>query len=104
MASLLASHRRKQREAREAMGLVERMAHDIGLHLDGVQAFTDRLEHQRLAPDAAACVRAISDTSRDMSDILGRAMDLHRAATGGLALSPEPTRLRDLADAGEARW
>ncbi len=104
LASLLASHRRKQREAREAMGLVERMAHDIGLHLDGVQAFTDRLEQQRLAPDAAACVRAISDTSRDMSDILGRAMDLHRAATGGLALSPEPTRLRDLADAVEARW
>lgn len=104
LASLLASHRRKQREAREAMGLVERMAHDIGLHLDGVQAFTDRLEQQRLAPDAAACVRAISDTSRDMSDILGRAMDLHRAATGGLSLSPEPTRLRDLADAVEARW
>lgn len=104
LASLLASHRRKQREAREAMGLVERMAHDIGRHLDGVQAFTSRLEQQRLAPDAAACVRAISDTSRDMSDILSRAMDLHRAATSGLTLSPEPTRLRDLADAVESRW
>lgn len=104
LASLLSSHRRKQREAREAMGLVERMAGDIGRHLEGVQAFTGRLEQQRLAPDAAACVRAISDTSRDMSDILGRAMDLHRAAIGGLTLSPEPTRLRDLADAVEARW
>ena len=102
--SLLASHRRHQREADDAMALVERMAHDIGHHLEGVLAFTERLEQTRLTPDAAAYVRAIGDTSRDMSQVLGRAMDLRRAATGGLALSPAPALLRDLSDAVEARW
>ncbi|MEJ2816085.1 response regulator [Caulobacter sp. CCG-8] len=104
LESLLTSHRRRQREADEAMALVERMAHDIGHHLDGVLAFTERLEQSRLTPDAAAYVRAIGDTSRDMSQVLGRAMDLRRAATGGLTLSPAPALLRDLSDAVEARW
>jgi CheY-like chemotaxis protein len=104
LATLLASHRRKQRDATEAMALVDRMAGDIGHHLDGVLSFTERLEQQRLTPDAAACVRAIGATSRDMGDILSRAMDLHRCASGGLALSPAPSRLRDLSDAVEARW
>ncbi|TCS02897.1 response regulator [Caulobacter sp. BK020] len=102
--SLLTSHRRRQREADEAMALVERMAHDIGHHLDGVLAFTERLEQSRLTPDASAYVRAIGDTSRDMSLVLGRAMDLRRAVTGGLTLSPAPALLRDLSDAVEARW
>jgi CheY-like chemotaxis protein len=102
--SLLTSHRRRQREADDAMALVERMAHDIGHHLEGVLAFTERLEQSRLTPDASAYVRAIGDTSRDMSQVLGRAMDLRRAATGGLALSPAPALLRDLSDAVEARW
>jgi CheY-like chemotaxis protein len=104
LTSLLTSHRRRQREADEAMALVERMAHDIGQHLDGVLDFTERLEQSRLTPDAAAYVRAIGDTSRDMSQVLGRAMDLRRAATGGLALAPAPALLRDLSDAVEARW
>jgi CheY-like chemotaxis protein len=104
LSSLLTSHRRRQREADEAMALVERMACDIGHHLEGVLAFTERLEQSRLTPDAAAYVRAIGDTSRDMSQVLGRAMDLRRAATGGLALTPVPSLLRDLSDAVEARW
>jgi CheY-like chemotaxis protein/signal transduction histidine kinase len=102
--SLLTSHRRRQIEAEEAMALVERMAHDIGHHLEGVLAFTERLEQTRLTPDASAYVRAIGDTSRDMSQVLGRAMDLRRVATGGLSLSPAPSLLRDLSDAVEARW
>jgi CheY-like chemotaxis protein len=102
--SLLASHRRRQREAEEATALVERMAHDIGHHLEGVLAFTERLEQSRLTPDAAAYVRAIGETSRDMSRVLGRAMDLRLAATGGLTLTPVPTLLRDFSDAVEARW
>jgi len=104
LSSLLTSHRRRQREADDAMALVERMAHDIGRHLEGVLAFTERLEQSRLTPDASAYVRAIGDTSRDMSQVLGRAMDLRRAATGGLALTPAPALLRDLSDAVEARW
>jgi CheY-like chemotaxis protein/signal transduction histidine kinase len=104
LSSLLTSHRRRQREADEAMALVERMAHDIGCHLDGVLAFTERLEQSRLTPDASAYVRAIGDTSRDMNQVLGRAMDLRRAATGGLALTLAPSLLRDLSDAVEARW
>lgn len=104
LASLLASHRRRQREAREAMAMVERMAVDIGAHLDGVLAITERLEQQRLTPDASAFVRAIGDTSRDMSETIGRAVDLHRAINGDLTMSPAPTRLRDLADAVESRW
>jgi CheY-like chemotaxis protein len=104
LSSLLTSHRRRQREADDAMALVERMAHDIGHHLEGVLAFTERLEQSRLTPDAAAYVRAIGDTSRDMSQVLGRAMDLRRAATGGLTLSPTPVLLRDFADTVEARW
>ena len=104
LSSLLNSHRRRQREAREAMALVERMAVDIGAHLGGVLAITERLEQQRLTPDAAALVRAIGDTSRDMGATLSRALDVHRSARGQLALSPAPTRLRDLADAVESRW
>lgn len=104
LSSLLASHRRRQREADEAMALVERMARDIGHHLEGVLAFTDRLEQSRLTPDAAACVRAIGDTSRDMGQVLGRAMDLRRATTGNLTLAPAPALLRDISDAVEARW
>jgi CheY-like chemotaxis protein len=104
LSSLLTSHRRRQREADDAMALVERMAHDIGHHLEGVLAFTERLEQSRLTPDAAAYVRAIGDTSRDMSQVLGRAMDLRRAATGGLTLSPTPVLLRDFADTVESRW
>jgi CheY-like chemotaxis protein/signal transduction histidine kinase len=104
LSSLLTSHRRRQREADDAMALVERMAHDIGCHLDGVLTFIERLEQSRLTPDASAYVRAIGDTSRDMSQVLGRAMDLRRAATGGLALSLAPSLLRDLSDAVEARW
>uniref|UniRef100_B0SX48 CBS sensor hybrid histidine kinase n=1 Tax=Caulobacter sp. (strain K31) TaxID=366602 RepID=B0SX48_CAUSK len=104
LSSLLASHRRRQREAEEAMALVERMAVDVSHHLEGVLAFTERLEQSRLTPDAAAYVRAIGDTSRDMSQVLGRAMDLRRAATGGLTLTPAPSLLRDLSDAVEARW
>ncbi len=104
LASLLASHRRRQGEARDAMAMVERMAVDIGAHLDGVLAITERLEQQRLTPDAAAFVRAIGDTSRDMGATVGRAIDLHRSARGQLTFSPSPTRLRDFADAVEARW
>jgi two-component system, sensor histidine kinase len=104
LTSLLASHRRRQREADEAMALVERMAVDVSHHLEGVLAFTERLEQSRLTPDASAYVRAIGDTSRDMSQVLGRAMDLRRAATGGLTLAPAPSLLRDLSDAVEARW
>jgi len=104
LASLLASHRRRQGEARDAMAMVERMAVDIGAHLDGVLAITERLEQQRLTPDAAAFVRAIGDTSRDMGATVGRAIDLHRSARGQLTFSPAPTRLRDFADAVEARW
>jgi two-component system, sensor histidine kinase len=104
LGSLLASHRRRQRDASDAMGLVERMAVDIGAHLDGVLAITERLEQQRLTPDASAFVRAIGDTSRDMSATLSRAIDLHRSSHGQLLFTPSPTRLRDLADAVEARW
>jgi CheY-like chemotaxis protein/signal transduction histidine kinase len=104
LASLLSSHRLKQREAGEAMALVERMACDIGHHLEGVLAFTERLEQSRLTPDASAYVRAIGETSRDMSAVLGRAMDLRRAAVGDLALNLAPSLLRDLSDAVEARW
>lgn len=104
LASLLASHRRRQGEARDAMAMVERMAVDIGAHLDGVLAITERLEQQRLTPDAAAFVRAIGDTSRDMGATVGRAIDLHRSARGQLTFTTAPTRLRDFADAVEARW
>jgi CheY-like chemotaxis protein/signal transduction histidine kinase len=104
LTSLLASHRRRQHEADDAMALVERMAVDVSHHLEGVLAFTERLEQSRLTPDASAYVRAIGDTSRDMSQVLGRAMDLRRAATGGLTLAPAPSLLRDLSDAVEARW
>ena len=104
LASLLSSHRRRQFEARDARALVERMAVDVGAHLEGVLAITARLEQQRLTPDAAAFVRAIGDTSRDMAETVGRAIDLHRSAQGQLAVTPAPTRLRDLADAVEARW
>lgn len=104
LASLLTSHRRRQGEARDAMAMVERMAVDIGAHLEGVLAITERLEQQRLTPDAAAFVRAIGDTSRDMGATVGRAIDLHRSARGQLTFSLAPTRLRDLADAVEARW
>ena len=104
LSSLLTSHRRRKHEADEAMALVERMAHDIGCHLNGVLAFTERLEQSRLTPDASAFVRAIGDTSRDMSQVLGRAMDLRRAATGDLTLTLAPSLLRDLSDAIEARW
>jgi signal transduction histidine kinase len=90
LSSLLASHRRRHRDAREAMALVERMAHDIGQHLDGVLNFTERLGDQRLPPDASAYVRAISETSGDIRSMLSRAMDLHHSATGGLSLAPAP--------------
>ena len=104
LGSLLASYRRRQREAKDAMALVERMATDINHHLDGVLAITERLEQQRLTPDASAFVRAIGDTSRDMGSMLGRAIELHRSALGQLPMAPTPVRLRDLADAVEARW
>ncbi|MDI1363941.1 MAG: hybrid sensor histidine kinase/response regulator, partial [bacterium] len=104
LGSLLASYRRRQHEAKAAMALVERMATDITSHLDGVLAITERLEHQHLTPDASAFARAIGETSRDMGVMLGRAIDLHRSTLGHLSMVPEPVRLRDLADAVEARW
>jgi len=104
LGSLIASHRQRQREAEDAMGLVERMATDITHHLDGVLAITERLEHQPLTPDASAFVRAIGETSRDMGAMLARAIDLHRSAHGLLAMRPSPVRLGDLADAVEAAW
>jgi two-component system, sensor histidine kinase len=104
LPSLLSVHQRRLNEARDARALIERMAMDIGDHLDGVLAITARLEQQRLTPDAAAFVRAIGDTSRDMSETVGRAIDLHRSAQGHLVFKPSPLRLRDLADAVESRW
>ena len=104
LGSVLASYRRRQHEAKDAMALVERMANDITHHLNGVLAITERLEQQRLTPDASAFVRAIGDTSRDMGAMLGRAIDLHRSALGQLPMTAAPVRLRDLADAVEARW
>jgi CheY-like chemotaxis protein len=104
LGSLLTSYRRRQYEAQDAMALVERMATDITHHLDGVLAITARLEHQPLTPDASAFVRAIGETSRDMGLMLGRGIDLHRSTLGQLPMDPAPVRLRDLADAVEARW
>jgi CheY-like chemotaxis protein len=104
LTSLLSVHQRRLNEARDARALIERMAMDIGDHLDGVLAITARLEQQRLTPDAAAFVRAIGDTSRDMSETVGRAIDLHRSALGHLVFKTAPIRLRDLADVVEARW
>ena len=104
LTSLLSVHQRRLNEARDARVLIERMAMDIGDHLDGVLAITARLEQQRLTPDAAAFVRAIGDTSRDMSETISRAIDLHRSAQGHLVFKTAPIRLRDLADVVEARW
>ncbi|ADG09303.1 hybrid sensor histidine kinase/response regulator [Caulobacter segnis] len=104
LTSLLIVHQRRLNEARDARALIERMAMDIGDHLDGVLAITARLEQQRLTPDAAAFVRAIGDTSRDMNETVGRAIDLHRSSQGHLVFKPSPLRLRDLADAVESRW
>jgi len=104
LGSLIASHRRRDLEARDATALVDRLATDISHYLDGVLAIAARLEQQPLSADASAFVRAISETSRDMSEMLGRARDLQRSTHGQLTMRPSPVRLRDLADAVEVAW
>ncbi|MBI5941502.1 MAG: response regulator [Caulobacterales bacterium] len=84
--------------------LIQRMSGEVLRHLDGVADFAQRLSRQNLPPDAQACVRAISETGDDLTSLMRRAVDLHEADLGLLALHTHACRLRDLMDAVDARW
>ena len=102
--SLMAPRRGPARRAEPASLLISRMSGEVLRHLDGVTDFTTRLMRQQLPPDAQACVRAIAATGEDLTALMRRAVELHRADLGEMTFSPHPCRLQDVMDALDARW
>ncbi|MDP1632203.1 MAG: response regulator [Caulobacter sp.] len=84
--------------------LIRRLSAEILRYLGGVADFSSRLARQNLAPDAQACVRAISETGEDLSALMLRAADLHRAETDSLVFDEKPCRLHEVMDALDTRW
>ena len=83
---------------------LDRVTAEIRQQMEGVQALTGRLDRQRLAPDAKACIAGIGEAAAAVNRILESASDLKAASADGLALRLKPVRLRELADAVQERW
>ena len=84
--------------------LIQRMSGEVLRRLEGMADFAGRLSRQNLAPDAQACVRAISEAGDDLAVLMRRAVDLHAADLGVLTLHPHACRVRELMDTIDARW
>ena len=84
--------------------IFDRVTADIRRHMEGVLALTEQLGRSRLSPDAEACVASVAEMADAVRRTLDGALDLRTVAADGLSLQLEPLRLRDLADAVQARW
>jgi CheY-like chemotaxis protein/nitrogen-specific signal transduction histidine kinase len=104
-ATLLMARRSRARAPQDPSAvLTQRIGAEVLRHLDGVADFAGRLTRQNLAPDALACVRAISETGDDLTALMRRAVDLHEAELGVLTFHPHPVQLRTVMDTIDARW
>jgi CheY-like chemotaxis protein len=84
--------------------IFERLAAEIRQQMDGVLALADRMGRHALPADAQACVAGVTEAAESVRRILDRAIDLNATEGEGLALRPEPSRLRDLIDQLQDRW
>ncbi|MCF8503913.1 MAG: response regulator [Caulobacter sp.] len=104
-ATLLTARRSRARAPQDpSVLLIQRMSAEVLRHLDGVADFAGRLTRQNLPPDALACVRAITQTSEDLTSLMRRAVDLHEADLGVLTFHPHPVQLQTVMDTVDARW
>lgn len=103
--TLLGARRIRARSGADTnAALIRRLTTEVLHHLEGAHEFTQRLLRQQLPPDAQACVRAIEETGGDLTSLMRRALDLHDAETGQLAIRPQPCLLRGVVDALDERW
>ena len=103
--TLLTAQRARARVAQDpAAVLIQRIGAEVLRHLDGVADFTGRLSRQNLSSDALACVRAITETSEDLTSLMRRAVDLYDADLGVLTFHPHPVQLQTVMDTVDARW
>ena len=77
---------------------------EVSAGLQGVLALTELLQAQPDGADGPAYVRTIADCSRTLLRVLSDAVELSSGEAEGRALTPEPTRLRDLLDAVQTDW
>jgi signal transduction histidine kinase/AmiR/NasT family two-component response regulator len=80
------------------------MSHELRTPMNGVLAVAELLRRQPLGPDAQAYVQTIIDSSETLLRILSDALDLSRAETGELELTPEPAFLNEIMDDVQALW
>jgi len=80
------------------------MSHELRTPMNGVLAVAELLRRQPLSDAANAHVRTIVDSSETLLRILQDALDLSRAETGELELSPSPTSLQALVDDIDQMW
>ena len=80
------------------------MSHELRTPMNGVLAVAELLRRQPLSDAANAHVQTIVDSSETLLRILQDALDLSRAETGELELSPSPTSLQALVDDIDQMW
>jgi len=80
------------------------MSHELRTPMNGVLAVAELLRRQPLGPDAKAYVQTIIDSSETLLRTLSDAIDLSRAETGELELTPQAAFLNGIMDDVQALW
>ena len=80
------------------------MSHELRTPMNGVLAVAELLRRQPLGPDSQAYVQTIIDSSETLMRILSDAIDLSRAQSGELELTPQPAFLNEIMDDVQALW
>jgi signal transduction histidine kinase/AmiR/NasT family two-component response regulator len=80
------------------------MSHELRTPMNGVLAVAELLRRQPLGADAQAYVQTIIDSSETLMRILSDAIDLSRAQSGELELTPQPAFLNEIMDDVQALW
>ncbi len=97
-AALAAARDKASVAADRLTGFLAALSDEIRTPMNGVTGLVDVLSHSRLDPEQRYQLGVVARSARMALDVLGDALDLAKAESGGLALCPCPTDPRLLAE------
>jgi signal transduction histidine kinase/DNA-binding response OmpR family regulator len=87
-----------ERANREKSQFLASMSHEIRTPMNAVFGFTQLLEKLEVGAKGREYIRAIQTSGRALLALINDILDLSRIEAGKLALSPQPTDIRELFD------